>query len=102
MKIRAKPGDVLVLLVYDLMGYSGWRPKDEYYPDEDMRCKVVGLFKSVDKESVSLYQMSDIEDRDEKAAHRLNGISLIPFGVIKKYKNLGRVLDWPKLKKGKG
>ena len=97
IKIRAKPGDILVLLLYDLMGYAGWRPKDEDYPDADMRCKAVGIFKSVDKESVSLYQMSDIEEHDEKAAHRLNAISLIPLGVIKRYKNLGRVLDWPKL-----
>ncbi|KKK85147.1 hypothetical protein LCGC14_2776240 [marine sediment metagenome] len=98
MKIKAKPGDVLVLLLYDLMGYSGWRPKDEDYPDEDMRCKAVGLFKSVDKESVSLYQMSDIEEHDEKTAQRLNGISLFPLSAIKKYKNLGRVLDWPSLR----
>ena len=98
MKIKAKEGDVLVLLLYDLMGYAGWRPKDEDYPDRDMRCKAVGLFKSVDKESVSLYQMSDFEEYDERAAQRLNSISLIPLSVIKRYKNLGRVLDWPKEK----
>ena len=98
MKIKAKPGDILVLLLYDLMGYSGWRPKREDYPDEDMRCKAVGLFKSANKESISLYQMSDIEEGSEKEADRLNGISLIPLGTIKRYKNLGRVLDWPKEK----
>ena len=99
IKIKAKPGDVLVLLLYDLMGYTGWRPMGEDYPDEDMRCKVAGIFKSAGKESISLYQMSDIEEHDEKKADRLNAISLIPLGVIKRYKNLGRVLDWPRLRK---
>ena len=101
IKIKAKPGDILVLLVYDLMAFSGWRPMDETYVDKDMQCKTVGTFKSLNKESVVLYQMGlvDIDDDKRKEAWRLNAISIIPLGAIKGYKNLGRVLDWPKSKK---
>ncbi|KKM22085.1 hypothetical protein LCGC14_1628910 [marine sediment metagenome] len=49
IKIRAKPGDMLVLLLYDLLGFGGWRPKKESYGDHRMQCRAVGIFKQLNK-----------------------------------------------------
>jgi len=99
MKIEAKPGDVLVFLLYDLMSFSGWRSKDEKYSDLDMQCRHVGIFKELHKESVVVHKLELIEDDDKsrKKVQSVNTVSVLPLGCIKKYKNMGRVLDWPKL-----
>jgi len=99
IKIRAKPGDMLVLLLYDLLGFGGWRPKKESYGDHRMQCRAVGIFKQLNKESVTLHglEMMDDDDVKRKEVCDINDARMYPLGIIKKYKNLGRVLDWPKL-----
>ncbi len=100
MKIRAKPGDVLFFLLYDIMSYSNWRRRSEEYLDHDLQCRAVGIFKSLNKESVVVHAL-EVLDSDDGARKKVDdycSIRQIPLGIIKKYKNLGRVLDWPKEK----
>ncbi|KKM22086.1 hypothetical protein LCGC14_1628920 [marine sediment metagenome] len=39
----------------------------------------------------------DDDDVKRKEVCDINDARMYPLGIIKKYKNLGRVLDWPKL-----
>ena len=99
IKIRAKPGDVLFFLLYDLTGFSGWRPESEKFDDYEMQCRAVGIFKGLNKDSVVMHnlEMLTSDDKRRKKMYKSNDNNMIPLGTIKKYKNLGRVLDWPKL-----
>ncbi|KKL72730.1 hypothetical protein LCGC14_2082000 [marine sediment metagenome] len=99
IKIRAKPGDVLFFLLYDIVSYSHWRKENEEYPDHAMQCKAVGIFKALHKDSVIVHSLEllDDEDKHRKKLSDTNATRQIPLGIIKEYKNLGRVLDWPKL-----
>ncbi len=100
MKIKAKPGDVLFFLLYDIISYSQWRKEDEEYPDHSMQCKAVGIFRTLNKDSVIIHSLEllDYDDKSRKQLSDVNAVRQIPLGIIKKYKNLGRVLDWPKEK----
>jgi len=75
---RMKPGDLLVIKLYDLTGHSSWLPDEKAQEFPAMECAVCGWYINRDKNVLRLSSMI--------AADGDKTILVIPKGFLKSVK----------------